>query len=109
MILDLFVSLIPTKKNKEEYKKEQQVLYLTENDPEFFQSTEPKLSYNEVLLLYKRLHEAEKKHANRELLYRIYDTLYQKITKNWDKGLDALTPQRRAELLRECGRLDQPD
>ncbi len=106
MFFRMIGSLLPTQKNREAYKRDQQLFYLIENDPDFAQSAkESTISKQEMDDLYKRLDEAtapSRKSSLKEFLYRIHDSLYQKITKNWDKGLDALTPQRRAELLRDC-------
>lgn len=106
MFFRMLGSLLPTKKNREAYKRDQQLFYLIENDPEFIQSAKKSsISTDEMDALYRRLDEAtapSRKPSFKEFLYRAHDTLYQKITKNWDKGLDALTPERRAELLRGC-------
>ena len=106
MFFRMIGSLLPTKKNKEAYKRDQQLFYLIENDPDFSQSAkESTISKQEMDDLYKRLDEATdpaRKSSFKESLYRVHDSLYQKITKNWDNVLDALTPERRAELLRDC-------
>ena len=111
MFLRLIGTLLPTKINKEAFKRDQQLFYLIENDPEFIDSAKQStISKDEMDDLYKRLDETaspKNKHAFKEFLFRIYETLHSKITKNWDKGLDALTPERRAELLRSCERVDK--
>ena len=110
MFLRMIQSMLPTKANKEAYMRDQQLIFLIENEPELFQSVKQSsnISSEEMDALYRRLDQEAARSENffKKHLNRLYTSLYEKATKNWDKGLGALTPERRAELLRDCARVE---
>lgn len=104
MILRIIMSLVPTKRNKENFKRDHQLAYLIENEPELFQNVQTAdLSDEDISQLQSQLdsEDGRARHKKRDSLYTL---LYSRITRRWDKGLGALTDARRAELLRDCQR-----
>ena len=102
MLLRMFLSLLPTKRNKENYKRDNQLAYLIEHEPDLFQDVQVSdLSDEDIAHLQARLDSEQEgsRHKKRDSLYTL---LYSKVTQSWDKGLGALTETRRAELLRDC-------
>lgn len=102
MIFRMILSLLPTAKNRESYKRDHQLAYLIEHEPDLFQGAQASdLSEQDILNLQARI-DREVEKPRRKALNNFYSILYPKITRNWDKGLGALTDARRAELLRDC-------